>query len=79
MENILTEFGPHRDTYRHPRGLNKSLMAQFVTCAFISDYHTLFITGPTGSGQTYLSCARAQKACREGFSAQYICLPRLLP
>lgn len=65
--------------YRHPRGLDKSLMAQLATCTFISDHHNLIITGPTGCGKTYLSCALAQKACREGYSAQYIRLPRLLP
>jgi DNA replication protein DnaC len=65
--------------YRHPRGLDKSLMAHLVTCTFISEHHNLIITGPTGSGKTYLSCAIAQKACREGFSAHYIRLPRLLP
>lgn len=65
--------------YRHPRGLDKSLMAQLATCAFISDHHNLIITGPTGCGKTYLSCALAHKACREGYSAQYIRLPRLLP
>jgi DNA replication protein DnaC len=65
--------------YRHPRGLDKSLMAQLATCAFISEHHNLIITGPTGCGKTYLSCALAQKACREGYSAQYIRLPRLFP
>lgn len=65
--------------YRHPRGLDKSLMAHLATCTFISEHHNLIITGPTGSGKTYLSCAIAQKACREGFSAHYIRLPRLLP
>jgi DNA replication protein DnaC len=54
-------------------------MAHLVTCTFISEHHNLIITGPTGSGKTYLSCAIAQKACREGFSAHYIRLPRLLP
>ncbi|MDQ1336111.1 MAG: family ATPase [Thermodesulfobacteriota bacterium] len=65
--------------YRYPRGLDKSLMAQLATCTFISEHHNLIITGPTGCGKTYLSCALAQKACREGYSAQYIRLPRLLP
>lgn len=64
--------------YRHPRGLDRSLMAQLATCTFISGHHNPQ-TGPTGCGKSYLSCALAQKACREGCSAQYIRLPRLLP
>jgi len=54
-------------------------MAQFVTCAFISDHHNFIIPGPTGSGKTYPSCALGHKACREGYSAQYIRPSRLLP
>ena len=35
------------------------------------------ITGPTGVGKTYLACALAQKACREGHTVQYLRMPRL--
>ena len=38
----------------------------------------MIIVGPTGVGKTYLACALAQKACRQGFSALYRRLPRLL-
>lgn len=37
----------------------------------------LLITGPTGCGKTYLSCALAHKACLLGFTARYYRLPRL--
>jgi len=38
----------------------------------------VLIVGPTGVGKTYLACALAQKACREGYGAMYFRLPRLL-
>lgn len=63
--------------FRHPRGLDKSLVVSLSTCQWIRDHHNLIITGPTGVGKTYLACALAQKACRDGYSALYLRLPRL--
>ena len=38
----------------------------------------MLIAGPTGVGKTYLACAIAHSACRNGFSARYLRVPRLL-
>jgi DNA replication protein DnaC len=58
--------------FRHPRGLDKSLIARLADCQWIKKHHNLIITGPTGVGKSYLACAFAEKACREGFSALYL-------
>jgi DNA replication protein DnaC len=63
--------------YRHKRGLDKTLMVKLFSCDWIRDANNLIITGPTGTGKTYLACALAQKACREGYTAQYIRMPRI--
>jgi hypothetical protein len=34
-------------------------------------------TGPTGVGKSYLACAFAQKACREGFNSLYLRVSKL--
>jgi len=64
--------------YRHPRGLDKALMAKLASCAWIPLHHNVLITGPTGCGKTFLACALAHKACREGYTSHYLRVPRLL-
>jgi len=63
--------------YHHPRGLDKSLILKLSDCNWIREHNNLTITGPTGTGKTFLACAIAQKACREGYSTQYLRLNRL--
>ena len=64
--------------YRHPRGLDKALMTRLVTCQWVHDRQNILITGPTGIGKTWLACALGHKACREGWTALYLRLPRFL-
>jgi DNA replication protein DnaC len=64
--------------FRHRRGLDQALFLQLAQCAWIRQHHNVLIIGPTGVGKTYLACAIAHKACREGYSAMYFRLPRLL-
>ena len=44
---------------------------------YLRNHHNLVIAGPTGVGKTFLACALADKACRDGFAARYFRLPRL--
>lgn len=64
--------------YRHPRGLDKSLIRSLAACQWVKEHLNILLTGPTGVGKTWLACALAQKACREGHTALYLRLPRLL-
>jgi len=63
--------------YRAGRGLDKRLMVSLASCDWIRHAQSLLITGPTGCGKTWLACALAQQACRQGFSALYVRMPRL--
>jgi len=64
--------------YRHPRGLDKSLMAQLASCRWIGEHLNLLLVGPTGVGKTWLACALANQACREGHTTLYLRMPRLM-
>ncbi|MCB1873233.1 MAG: IS21-like element helper ATPase IstB [Gammaproteobacteria bacterium] len=63
--------------HRAPRGLDKALILQLAACRWIHEGLNLIINGPTGVGKTWIACALAQKACREGYTALYLRLPRL--
>ena len=64
--------------FRARRGLDKELILYLSSCEWIGKHRNILITGPTGVGKTFLACALAQKACREGYTVQYLRLPRLL-
>lgn len=63
--------------YRHPRGLDKALMLALSAGDWIRQRHNVLITGPTGAGKSYLACALAHKACRQGYRVLYARISRL--
>jgi DNA replication protein DnaC len=63
--------------YRTPRRLDKALFQQLTTCRWIAEHRGLLVTGQCGVGKSWLSCALAQKACRDGYTVYYARVPRL--
>ena len=63
--------------YRSPRQLDKALFQQLAAGRWIAEHRNLLVTGPCGVGKSWLSCALAQKACRDGYSVHYARVPRL--
>jgi len=64
--------------FRHPRGLDKATMLTLAQGQWVEEHHNILVTGPTGTGKSYLACALAHKAVRQGNTALYVRLPRLL-
>ena len=60
------------------RGLDKTLLLKLSDCQWVKKAINILITGPTGIGKSWIACALAQKACREGYTAYYQRLTRLL-
>ncbi len=69
---------PEDIDYSHPRGLQKSQFADLLSSQWVHQHHNILITGPTGCGKTYLACALATQACRQGLSVRYLRTSRLL-
>lgn len=64
--------------YPAKRELDRSLVRQLGTCAWIGSHANVIVTGATGTGKSYVACALAQQACRSGYRALYRRVPRLL-
>lgn len=63
--------------YSPERQLSKTVITRLSECSWITKKENVLITGPTGAGKTYLACAFANQACRQGHGARYIRLPKL--
>lgn len=63
--------------YAPKRELDRALLKQLATGRWIADKKNVLVTGMTGVGKTYIACALAQQACRQGMRALYRRVPRL--
>jgi DNA replication protein DnaC len=62
--------------YRASRGLKRAQIEQLRASPWVKEHRNCLITGPTGSGKTYLACAVGAQACREGYRTLYFYAPK---
>lgn len=64
--------------YQAKRGLARAQVVPLINCDWVRAHQNLHITGPTGTGKSWLACAFGQAACRQGFAVRYERTGRLL-
>jgi DNA replication protein DnaC len=64
--------------FKQGRGLDRSTVMSLALNQWVTSHHNILVTGPTGAGKSYLACALAQKACRDGYTTLYQRVQRLL-
>lgn len=60
------------------RGLERTTIRRLGTCDWLRKHEHVLVVGPTGVGKTFVACALAHKACRDGYTAMYRRFPRFL-
>lgn len=53
------------------RGLNRQKFLSLLHLKWVEQQKSIIITGPTGTGKTYIACALAHKACTAGYHVRY--------
>jgi DNA replication protein DnaC len=75
---LRVQATPEDVDYRTARSLDRGLFQTLAGGGWIERHENLLITGPTGTGKTWLSCALGHRACRDNRSVLYHRVPRLL-
>jgi len=52
-------------------GITRADIATLGLCLWVQQRRNILITGPTGTGKTWISCALGHRACREGFRVRF--------
>jgi len=64
--------------WRESRNLDRHLITSLAGCDWVRHARPILLSGATGTGKTWLGCALARQAARNGFSVIYTRTNRLL-
>lgn len=63
--------------YETARGIKKTKLLEFLQNHWIDKHQNIVLTGPAGSGKSYLAQAIGNHLCRSGYAVTYIRMPKL--
>ena len=64
--------------YTFERGLDRNQVDRLAALEFVRDIKDMLITGPTGTGKSYLATALGYKACQDGYRVFYASTAKLM-
>jgi DNA replication protein DnaC len=64
--------------YEANRGLKKSLLLELMQNHWLEKHQNIVLTGPAGSGKSYIAQALGNHLCRSGFAVTYFRVPKLI-
>ncbi len=64
--------------YTPARNLSKDHILPLMDCAWIERAENVLVTGPTGSGKSFLACAFGHQACLMGYRVLYFNMNRFI-
>lgn len=68
LENVIVDAA---------RGLDRATLKDLSQFRWLEAHHNLILVGATGTGKSYLAAALAEQACRKGYRALLLRMPRL--
>ena len=59
------------------RNLEKNQILRFSSCQWIEEHQNLILSGPCGTGKSFLGCALGSQACIHGYKVEYYAASKL--
>ena len=75
---LKVHAAPEELDFRPGRGMDRSVLAELLTCAWVLRQQNILVTGPTGAGKTWIGCCLGLQAARQGHTVLYRRVNRLL-
>lgn len=70
--DLLTHATIDQVDFSVTRGLSRTAFLELAAGAWLTQAHHLVITGPTGSGKTFIASALATNVCRKAMAVKYM-------